>query len=98
MGWVAYKDLSETECQPPMPYPPRFSELVKLQNLVIISHTIISMWAISIVPLFNQRGKLRIRGDHKITLNQACTTDSYLLLKVDNLFVNIEDSGKGFLV
>ena len=55
----------------------------------IISPVQFSTWAAPIVPVLKQSGEVRICGDYKITINQACTTDSYPLPKVDDLLANL---------
>ena len=39
--------------------------------------------------MLKQNGGVRICGDYKITVNQACIADSYPLPKMDNLFANL---------
>ena len=55
----------------------------------IISPVQFSTWAAPIVPVPKQSGEVRICGDYKITINQACTADSYPLPKVDDLLANL---------
>ena len=64
-------------------------ELDKLQSMEIISPVQFSTWAAPIVPVLKQSGEVRICGDYKITINQACTADSYPLPKVDDLLANL---------
>ena len=64
-------------------------ELEKLQSMGIISPVQFSTWAAPIVPVLKQSGEVRICRDYKITINQACTTDSYPLPKVDDLLANL---------
>lgn len=52
-------------------------ELDKLQSMGIISPVQFSRWAAPTVPVLKQSGEVRICGDYKITVNQACTADSY---------------------
>ena len=64
-------------------------ELDKLQSMGIISPAQFSRWAAPIAPVLKQSGEVRICRDYKITVNQACTADSYPLPKVDDLLANL---------
>ena len=64
-------------------------ELEKLQSMEMISPVQFSKWAAPIVPVVKQSGEVRICGDYKITVNQACTADSYPLPRVDELLANL---------
>ena len=64
-------------------------ELEKLQHMGIISPVQFSQWAAPIVPVLKQNGEVRICGDYKVTVNQACTVDSYPLPRVDELLANL---------
>ena len=48
-----------------------------------------SRWAAPIVPVLKQNGGVRICGDYKVTVNRACTVDSYPLPRVDELLANL---------
>ena len=64
-------------------------ELEKLLSMGIISPVQFSKWAAPIVPVVKQSGEVRICGDYKITVNRACTADSYPLPRVDELLANL---------
>jgi len=71
------------------------TELGKLESMGIISPVQFSRWAAPIVPVLKQNGTVRICGDFKVTVNQACPTDSYPLPRVDELLANLS-GGKYF--
>ena len=48
-----------------------------------------SRWAALIVPVLKQNGAVRICGDYKVTVNQACLTDSYPLSRVEELLASL---------
>ena len=45
-----------------------------------------SEWAAPIVPILKTDGTLQLRGDYKVTVNQALQPDSYPLPRVEDLF------------
>ena len=70
-------------------------ELSRLEHLGIISPVQHSQWAAPIVPVVKKDGSVRICGDFKTTVNQACPTESYPLPRVDELFADLA-GGKYF--
>ena len=64
-------------------------ELENLESMGIISPVESSRWAAPIVPVLKQNGAVRICGDYKVTVNQACLTDSYPLPRVEELLANL---------
>ena len=61
------------------------AELENLESMGIISPVESSRWAAPIVPVLKQNGAVRICGDYKVTVNQACLIDSYPLPRVEEL-------------
>ena len=55
----------------------------------IISPVQFSKWAAPIVPVVKQSGEVRICRDYKMTVNRACSADSYPLPRVDELLANL---------
>ena len=64
-------------------------ELENLESMGIISPVESSRWAAPIVPVLKQNGAVRICGDYKVTVNQACHTDSYPLPRVEELLASL---------
>ena len=62
------------------------AELDNLEAMRIISPVKFSHWA---APVLKQNGKVRLCGDFKVTINQACQGDSYPLPWVDKLLANL---------
>ena len=71
------------------------AELVKLESLGIISPVQFSNWAAPIVPVAKKDNTVRLRGDYKITVNQASSVDSYPLPRVEEFFARLA-GGKQF--
>lgn len=65
------------------------AELDNLEAMGIISPVKFSHWAAPVVPVLKQNGKVRLCGDFKVTINQACQGDSYPLPRVDELLANL---------
>jgi len=63
-------------------------ELGKLESMGVISPVQFSHWAAPIVHVLKQNGTVRLCGDFKVTVNQACPTDSYPP-QVDELLANL---------
>ena len=70
------------------------AELVRLQNLGIISPVQLSRWDAPI-PVVKQDGSVRICGDFKVTINQVSQVESYPLPRVEELFATLS-GGKQF--
>lgn len=70
------------------------TELGKLESMGIISPVQFFHWAAPIVHVLKQNGTVRICGDFKVTVNQACPTDSYPP-QVDEVLANLS-GGKFF--
>ena len=70
-------------------------ELNRLEQQGIISPVQHSQWAAPIVPVVKKEGSVRICGDFKTTVNQACLADSYPLPRADELFSDLS-GGKYF--
>ena len=64
-------------------------ELDNLQKMGIISRVEFSKWACPIVPVLKQNGNVRICGDFKVTINQACIAHHYPLPRVDELLASL---------
>ena len=54
-----------------------------------------SEWAAPIVPVPKQDGTVRLCGDFKTTINQASTTETYPLPRIEELFADLS-GGKYF--
>ena len=65
------------------------AELENLESMGIISPVESSRWAAPIVPVLKQNGAVRICGDYKVTVNQACLIDSYPLPRVEELLTSL---------
>ena len=65
------------------------AELQNLESMGIISPVESSRWAAPIVPVLKQNGAVRICGDYKVTVNQACLIDSYPLPQVEQLLASL---------
>ena len=70
-------------------------ELDRLQSLGIITPVQQSEWAAPIVPVPKQDGTVRLCGDFKTTINQASTTETYPLPRIEELFADLS-GGKYF--
>ena len=82
------------ECLAPLPLALKEkveTELGKLESMGIISQVQFSRWAAPIVHVLKQNGTVRICGDFKVTVNQACQTDSYPP-QVDELLISLVGS------
>ena len=66
-----------------------------LEQSGIISPVQHSQWAAPIVPVPKKDGTVRICGDFKTTVNQACPTEQYPLPRADELFSDLS-GGKYF--
>ena len=65
-------------------------ELEHLEKEGIIEPVQYADWAAPIMPILKPDGKsLRICGDFKVTVNKASKLDSYLILKVEDLFATL---------
>ena len=77
------------------------TELVRLVEAGVITSVQHSEWATPIVPVMKQNGTVRICEDHKTTINQSTTTESYPLPRIDDLLSslaggqNIYENGSG---
>ena len=71
------------------------AELDRLQEQGVISPVKSSPWAAPIVPVLKKKGKIRICGDYKITVNQATPPETYPLPTAEQLFANLS-GGKHF--
>ncbi|XP_037505880.1 uncharacterized protein LOC119382240 [Rhipicephalus sanguineus] len=64
-------------------------ELERLVSLGILSPVKHSNWATPIVPVLKKDGTVRICGDFKATLNQACETEQYPLPVIQDMFASL---------
>lgn len=74
----------------PVPYalqPKVEAALKKLEADGVIKPVQFSQRADTIVTVLKSDGSVQICGDYKVTLNQAATTDTYLLPKIEDLFM-----------
>ncbi|CAM1308578.1 Uncharacterised protein r2_g1856 [Pycnogonum litorale] len=62
------------------------SELDRLVSEGILEHVDYSEWAAPVVPVVKPDGSLRLCGDYKVTVNQACKVDKYPLPRIQDLF------------
>ena len=72
------------------------AELENLESMGIISPVESSRWAAPIVPELKQNGAVRICGDYKVTVNQACLIDSYPLPRVEELLTSLSGGNLSF--
>ena len=93
-----------SDCQPkfckarPVPYALRAkveAELDRLEKEGILEPVEFSDWAAPIVPVVKRDGSVRICGDYKLTVNQAASTDTYPLPRIEDLFTSLS-GGKLF--
>ena len=93
-----------SDCQPkfckarPVPYALRAkveAELDRLEKEGILEPVKFSDWAAPIVPVVKRDGSVRICGDYKLTVNQAASTDTYPLPRIEDLFTSLS-GGKLF--
>ncbi|CAM1308375.1 Uncharacterised protein r2_g1829 [Pycnogonum litorale] len=61
-------------------------ELDRLVSEGILKHVDYSEWAAPVVPVVKPDGSLRLCGDYKVTVNQACKVDKYPLPRIQDLF------------
>jgi len=54
-----------------------------------------SSWAAPVVPVIKKNGEVRLCGDYKLTINQASSTETYPLPRIDELYANLS-GGKFF--
>ena len=71
------------------------AELNKLEATGIIQPVQFLQWAAPIVPVLKRDELIRICGDYKVTINLAAKTDTYPLLKFEDLFSSLS-GGKLF--
>ena len=71
------------------------AELDRLQKAGIISPVKHSEWAAPVVPVVKKDNYIRLCGDYKMTLNQATTTETYPLSRIEELMSTLS-SGKLF--
>ena len=62
------------------------TELKRLESLGIITPVKHSNWAAPVVPVLKQNNTIRLCGDYRVTVNQACMVDKYPLPRVEELF------------
>ncbi len=82
----------------PVPYSLRTKveeELTLLQNQDVTKPVSFSEWAAPIVPVVKPKGKIRICGDYKLTVNTVSMTDPYPLLRIEDIFASLA-GGKTF--
>uniref|UniRef100_H3A1R8 Uncharacterized protein n=1 Tax=Latimeria chalumnae TaxID=7897 RepID=H3A1R8_LATCH len=51
--------------------------------------TTVIEWTAPIVPVIKPANSIRICGDYKLTMNKATNLDTYLVLKVDDLYAKL---------
>lgn len=76
----------------PLPYALRdkvAKELERMVSLGIIYPVKHSDWATPIVPVLKKDGTVRICGDFKATLNQACAIEQYPLPVIQDMFASL---------
>ena len=64
-------------------------ELHRLEEAGILKKVSHSEWAAPIVPVLKKDGKVRLRRDYKVTVNQCLDIDQYPLPKPDKLFATL---------
>ena len=60
-----------------------------MEHTGIIVPVQVSEWAAPIVPVIKREGAIRVCGDYKMTVNQASKLDTYPLLKIDDIFIQL---------
>ena len=60
--------------------------LLQLNIIVPITH---SSWAAPIVPVLKGDGTIRICGDYRLTVNQACKVNPYPVPRIEDLFATL---------
>ena len=82
----------------PVPYALRKKVEDEIDRLVaagVLRPIEFSDWSAPIVPVVKRDGSVRICGDYKLTVNQAASTDTYPLPRIDDLFASLS-GGKVF--
>ncbi len=62
----------------------------RLLKDIIISPVKYAGWAVPIVPVLKQNGKVRVCGSYKLTVYSASSLEQYLIPCVDHLFNALE--------
>lgn len=92
-------DISPKFCKSrPLPFAMKArvdAELDRLEKAGIISPVKHSEWAAPVVPVVKKDNSIRLCGDYKITVNQATTTETYPLPRIEELMSTLS-GGKLF--
>ena len=62
---------------------------VRKANYIVETELVTLRTLTTLTTVVKQSGEVRIYGDYKITVNRACTADSYPLPRVDELLANL---------
>ena len=65
------------------------AELDRLEKAGIISPVKHSEWAAPVVPVVKKDNTIRLCGDYKLTVNQAATTKTYPLPRIEELMATL---------
>lgn len=71
------------------------AELDRLEKAGIITSVKHSEWAAPVVPVVKRDNTIRLCGDYKLTVNQAATTETYPLPRIEELMATLS-GGKIF--
>ena len=73
-------DMSRRRRMPTFPW----SIARRIIIVILIRPVEFSEWAAPIVPVLKDSGDIRIRGDYKVTINQAVKVDKYIVPNIDD--------------
>ena len=65
-----------------------------MQSDGIISPVTFLKWVAPIVSAVKSDGKIRICGDHKLTINQSAKVEKYTLPRAEEIFASQSDGSK----
>lgn len=64
-------------------------EIDRQVELGILEAVKFSPWATPVVPILNKDGSIRLCGDYKVTVNRETVTETYPLLRVEDLLASL---------